>query len=79
MHSIKIMSKDEMLSLLDRFHTLEFSMRALEENTGQEIQTLQKAVIKRFEKIKQFVEFDDQGQKNTKTKCSLISTYQTPG
>ena len=63
MHAIKIMSKDETLFLLDRLHTLKSSMRALEQNTGQEIQTLQKAVVKRFEKIEEFIEFDDQGQK----------------
>ena len=34
-HAIKIMSKDETLFLLDRLHTLESSMRALEQNTGQ--------------------------------------------
>ena len=38
MCTIKIMSKDETLSLLDRLHTLESSMRALEQNIGQEIQ-----------------------------------------
>ena len=48
MHAIKIMSKDETLSLLDRLHTLESSVRALEQNTGQEIQILQKAVVNRF-------------------------------
>ena len=46
MHTIKIMSKDEMLSLLGKLHTLESSMRILEQNTGQEIQTLQKTVVK---------------------------------
>ena len=40
MHAVKIMSKNETLSLLERLHTLESSMRALEQNTGQEIQTL---------------------------------------
>ena len=60
MHAIKIMSKDETLSLLDRLHTLESSMRALEQNTGQEIQMLQKAVVNRFEKIEEIIEFDDQ-------------------
>ena len=63
MHAIKIMSKDETLSLLDRLHTLESSMRALEQNTGQEIQTLQKAVVNRFEKNEEIIEFDDQKQK----------------
>ena len=63
MHTIEIISKDEMLSLLDKFHTLESSVRALEQNTGQEIQTLQKAVVKRFEKIEEFIEIDEQGQK----------------
>ena len=37
MHAVKIMSKYERLCLLDKLHTLESSMRALEENTGQEI------------------------------------------
>ena len=63
MYAIKITSKDEMLSLLERLHTLESSMRTLEQNTGQEIQTLQKAVVKRFEKIEEFVKIDEQGQK----------------
>ena len=40
MYTIKIMSKDETLSLLDKFHTLESSVRAFEQNTRQEIQTL---------------------------------------
>ena len=40
MYTIKIISKDETLSLLDRFHTLKSSMRTLEQNTKQEIQTL---------------------------------------
>ena len=33
MHAIKIMSKDDTLSVLDRLHTLEYSMRELEQNT----------------------------------------------
>ena len=49
MHAIKIMSKDETLSLLESW------MRALEQNTGQEIQTLQKVVENRFEKIEEFI------------------------
>ena len=63
MHAMKIMSKDETLSLLDKLHTLESSMKALEQNTGQEIQTLQKAVVNRFKKSEKFIKFDDQGQK----------------
>ena len=63
MHPIKTMFKDETLSLLDRCHTLKFSMRALEQNIDLKIQTLQKAVTKRFEKIKEFIEFDYQVQK----------------
>lgn len=38
-------------------------MRALEQNTGQEIQTLQKAVVNRFEKSEEIIKFDDQEQK----------------
>ena len=53
-HAMKIMSKDEILSLMDRFHTLESSMKALENNTGQEIQALQRAMetdLKRLRKL----------------------------
>ena len=50
------MSKNETLSLLDKLHTLE-------QNTGQEIQTLKKAGVKRFEKIEEFIEVDEQRQK----------------
>ena len=46
-----------------KFHTLKFSVRTLEQNTGQEIQTLQKTVVKRFEKIEEFIEIDEQQQK----------------
>ena len=63
MHAIEIMSKDETLSLLYRLHTLKSLMRALKQNTGQEIQTLQKAMIKRFINIEKFIKFVDQGQK----------------
>ena len=59
MNAIKIISKDKTLSLLDRLHTLEYSVRALD----QEIQTLPKAVVKRFEKIEELIRFDNQGQK----------------
>ena len=62
-HAKKIMSKDEILSLMHRLHNLESSMRALEQNTGQEIQTLQKAIVNRFEKIEEIINFDDQEQK----------------
>ena len=37
--------------------------RTLEQNTGQEIQTFKKAVVKRIEKIEEFLEIDEQGQK----------------
>ena len=52
-----------MLSLQDKYHTLKFSVRTLEQNTGQEIQTLKKAVVKRIEKIEEFIEIDEQRQK----------------
>ena len=55
MYAIKIMSKDETLSLLDRLHTLESSMRALQQKTEQEIQTLQKAMVNRFEKMRKLL------------------------
>ena len=50
MHAKKTMSEDETLSLLDRLHTIESSMRALENNTGQEMKTLQMAVVKKIRK-----------------------------
>ena len=63
MHTVKIMFKEEILSSLDKFHTLKSSVRTLEQNTGQGIQTLQKPVVKRLEKIEEFIEVDEQGQK----------------
>lgn len=45
---------------MDRLHTLESSMRALEQNTKQDVQTLQTAVINIFEKIEEIINFDDQ-------------------
>ena len=41
---------------------MESLMRALEKNTGQEIQTLQKAVVNRFEKTEELIKFDYQEQ-----------------
>ena len=38
-------------------------MRILEHNTGQEIQTLQKAMVNRFEKIEEIINFDNQEHK----------------
>ena len=58
-HVKKIMYKDETLYLLDRLHTLESSIRALEQITGQEIQSLQKEEVNRFEKIEDLIDFDD--------------------
>ena len=62
-HALKIMSKDEILFLTDRLHNLESSMRVLEQNTGQEIQTVQKAMVNRFEKIEEIINFDNQEHK----------------
>ena len=44
-------AKDETISLLDGLHTLESSMRALEQSSGQEVQILQK-VINRFKRLR---------------------------
>ena len=63
MYAIKIMFTNETLSLLNKFHTLESSMRALEQNTGQEIQTLQKSVVRRFVKSDEIIRTDEQGEK----------------
>ncbi|KAH0520307.1 Ubiquitin-protein ligase E3C [Microtus ochrogaster] len=62
-YAIKIMSKDEMLSLMDKLHTLESSMKALEHNSGQEIQTLQKVMVNRIEKIEEFLNSDEEEQR----------------
>ncbi|XP_049981111.1 endogenous retrovirus group K member 5 Gag polyprotein-like [Alexandromys fortis] len=64
-YAIKIMSKDENLSLTDKLHTLESSMRALEHNSGQEIQTLQKAMVNRIEKIEEFLNSDSDEEEQT--------------
>ena len=74
MHTIQIISKNETLSLLDKFHTLESymqitdqklneSMRTLEQHIGQEIQTLQKAMVKSFEMIGEIIGTAGRGEK----------------
>ena len=40
MHAIEIMSTNEILSLLDKFDSLESSMKALKQKTGQESPTI---------------------------------------
>ena len=62
-HAMSIMSKDEIVSLMDKLHALESSMKALEHNTGEEIQALQKAMVNRFEKIEENINSDEQEQK----------------
>ena len=52
-------------------------MRTLEWNIGQEIQTLQKAVVKIFENIEETIKTDEQGKKGTRTGFSLISMCQS--
>lgn len=61
-HAMKIMSKNEILSLTDKLHTLKSSVKALEHNSGQEIQALQIAMVNRFEKIKEILNSDEQEQ-----------------
>ena len=50
-YAMKIMYKGEILSLMDKLHTLKSLMKALEQNTGQEIQALQKAMVYRLKKL----------------------------
>ena len=61
-HAMKIISKDEILSLMDKFHTLESSMKVLKHNSGQEIQALKKAMVNRFEKIEEILTSDEQSK-----------------
>ena len=74
LHAIQIMSKDEVLSLMEKLQTLEShvqnedqrlgaSMKSLEIYTGQEIQALQKTIIKRFEIIEKIIGADEQEKK----------------
>ena len=58
-----IVSREEMVSLTDKLHALESLMKALEHNTGQEIQDLQKAMMSRFNKIEEIIDSDEQEQK----------------
>ena len=51
------------MSLTDKFRALESLMKALEHNTGQEIQDLQKAMVSRFNKIEEIIDSDEQEQK----------------
>ena len=61
-HAMEIMSKGEILSLTNKLHTLESSVKALEHNSGQEIRGLQKAMVNRFEKIEEILNSDEQEQ-----------------
>lgn len=61
-HAISIMSKDEILSLTNKLHTLESSVKALEHNSGQKIWGLQKAMVNRLEKIEEILNSDEQEQ-----------------
>lgn len=70
-HAIKTIFKNKILFLMDRLHTLDSSMRTLEQNTGQEIQNLQKAVVNRFKKIEEIIDFDDQEQKVRRKNLTL--------
>ena len=62
-HAMRIMSKEDIVSLTDKLHALESLMKALEHNTGQEIQDLQKAMVNRFNKIEKILDSDKQEQK----------------
>ncbi|KAK7812533.1 hypothetical protein U0070_014866 [Myodes glareolus] len=65
-----IVSKEEMVSLTDKLHALESLMMALEHNTGQEIQDLQKAMVSRFNKIEEIIDSDEQEQKDPPERTS---------
>ena len=67
LHTIQIMSKDEVLSLKEKLQTLEShvqnqhqrlgaSMKSLEIYTGQEIQALQKTVVKDLKQLRKLLE-----------------------
>ena len=75
MHTVKIISKDETLSLLNNCHILKSSVRALEDNMAQDIQTLQKAVVKRHETIEKCIEIDEHRQKVQEQ--DLVSSVHT--
>ena len=62
-HAMRIMSKEDIVSLTDKLHALESLMKALEHNNGQEIQDLQKAMVSRFNKIEEIIDSDEQEQK----------------
>ena len=62
-HAMRIMSKEDIVSLTDKLHALESLMKALEHNTGQEIQDLQKAMVSGFNKIEEIIDSDEQEQK----------------
>ena len=74
MNATKIISKDATLFLLDRHLTWESSLWALAQNTGHEIQALQKAGVKK--KLKRLRNLSNlmSKDKGTKTKFRLIST-----
>ena len=74
LHIIEIISKNDKLSLMEEFPTLESYvqnedqrlhelMKLLEIFTGQEIRALRKTVVKRFEMIEEIIGTDEQGGK----------------
>ena len=62
-HAMKILYKFEILSLTDKLHTLKSFPKALEKNTGQEIQALQKAMAYRLKKLEEIIDSNEQEQK----------------
>ena len=82
LHAFQVKSKDEVLSLKEKLHTLEShvqnedqrlgaSMKSLEIYTGQEIQALQKTVVKRFETIEEIIGADEHGKKAQRQDSTL--------
>ena len=82
-----MISKNEKLSLMGKLYTLESyvqnkdqrlndSMKALELYAGQEIQALQKAVVRRVEMIEEIIRTDAQGE-GIRIRFSLSSMCQS--
>ncbi|CAO2628536.1 E3 ubiquitin-protein ligase NEDD4, partial [Lemmus lemmus] len=61
-YSLKVCTKDEMMSVMDKLRDLESSTRTLEQNTEHEMQTFQKMMIHRFEKLEELVNLGSQDQ-----------------
>ena len=58
---------------MDKLHTLESSMKALQHNSRQEIQVLQEAMVNRFKKHEEIINSDEKEEKVERQNLTPVS------